>query len=75
MGLFKIMLSFPQKQFLIAPVSAFRIISLMELFSTTCLYDMNLGAAEVISVEFNKIFLLIFFDTFGIVPHRHSLHI
>ena len=72
---FKIMVSCPLIYFPVAPVSALSMIVLQDLFNTTCLYDMNLGAAEVISVEFNKIFLLIFFDTFGIVPHRHSLHI
>ena len=56
------------------PVSDFRVVILMDLFNTICLYEINLGGTKVVSVHFNKIFLLLFVATFGTVPHRHSVH-
>ena len=51
-----------------------RVVILVELFSTTCLYGMNLGGTKVLSVDFNEIFLLLFVVTFGNFPHHHSLY-
>ena len=55
-------------------MSYFRVIILVELFNTTFLYKINLGGTEVLSVEFNKIPLLLFFANLVTVPHRHSVH-
>ena len=43
-------------------------------FSTVCLYEINLGGTKVMSINFNKIFLLLFVATLDTVPHRHSVH-
>ena len=73
-GLFKIMLYFPKTQLPVLPVSSFRVVILVYLFNTTCLYDINLGGNSLLSVGFNKIFLLLFVATFVTVPHCHSVH-
>ena len=67
------MLSFPKIELQVAPVSNFRLIVLVGLFSTACLYVINLGGTEVLSIEFNKTFLS-FVSAFGTVPHRHFVH-
>ena len=71
---FKIMVSCPLMQFSVTPVSDFRMIILLELFNTSCLVDINLGGTKVLSINFNKIFLLIFVATFGTIKHHHSVH-
>ena len=71
---FKIMMSCLLMQFPVAPVSDFRVTTLMDLFNTACLYGINLGGNKVLYVDFNKIFLLLFVATFGTVPHRNSVH-
>ena len=43
-------------------------------FNTTFLYDIMLGGTKVPSVDFNKMFILLFSTTFGTVPHRYSMH-
>ena len=55
---FLIIMSCPLMQFTVVPVSAFRVVILMDLFNTVCLYEINLGGTKVLSVHFNKIFLL-----------------
>ena len=60
--------------FTVAPVSNFKVIILVNLMSNACLYELNLCGTEVLLVEFNKIFLLLFVDTICTVPHRHSVH-
>ena len=52
----------------------FTVIVLLDLFHTACLYDIILGGTKLLSVDFNKIFLLLFVATFVTVPHRHSVH-
>ena len=52
----------------------FRVIVLLDLFNTTCLYDIILGGTKLLSVDFNKIFLLLFVATFVTLSHRHSVH-
>ena len=49
-------------------------IALQYLFNTACLYDIRLRRTKVLSVNFNKIFLLLFVATFGTVPHCHYVH-
>ena len=73
-GFFKITLYLPQIQFRFAPVSAFRLIILVDCLITTLLQELNLVGSEVISVELNKIFLLLCVATFGTVPHHNSVH-
>ena len=46
----------------------------MELFNTSCLYEIILDRNKVLSIDFNKTFLLLFVDTFSTAPHRHSVH-
>ena len=53
------------------PVSSLRVIVLVDFLSNACLYELNLGFTEVLSVELNKIFLLLFVATLGTVPHCH----
>ena len=53
-------------------VSALRVIILVDLFSNACLHELNLVATEVLSVDFNKIFLLLFVSTLG--TKSHSVH-
>ena len=55
-------------------MSDFRVTILVDLFNTACLYDMNLGGTEVLSVDLNKKFLLLFVATFGTIPHCNSVH-
>ena len=55
-------------------MSYLRIITLRDLFDTAYLYDIRLGGTKVLSVDFNKMFLLIFVSTFGTIPHRNSMH-
>ena len=71
---FKMMVSLSQMQFTVAPVSALMVIILVEFLSNACLYELNLGVTEVLSVEFNKIFLLIFVAILGNVPHRNYVN-
>ena len=56
------------------PVSSLRVIVLVDFLSNACLYELNLGFTEVLSVELNKIFLLLFVATIGTVTNRHSVH-
>ena len=46
----------------------------MDLLIDACLYELNLGGTELILVEFNKIFILLFVATIGTVPNCHSVH-
>ena len=55
-------------------MSDFGVIILVGLFINSCLYEMNLGETEVLYVEFNKKYILLFFVTFGNVPHHHYVH-
>ena len=55
-------------------MSDFGGIIFVELFNTKYVYDMNLGGTEVLSVKFNKTFLLLFVANFGTVPQRHYMH-
>ena len=55
-------------------MSVFRVIILVELFSNAYLYDKKCGGTEVLSVEFNKIFIFLSVANFGTVPHRHLVH-
>ena len=71
---FKIMVSCPLIYFPVAPVSALSMIVLQDLFNTTCLYDIIFCGTKVLSVDFNKLFLLLFVNNFGTAPHRHSIH-
>ena len=73
-GLFKIMVSCPLIPFTVSPVSYLRMIDLWYFFNTACLYIIRLGGTKVLSVDLNKIFLLLFVDTFGTAPNRHSMH-
>ena len=52
-GFFKTIVSFSRMNFLVVPVSSLRVIILVELLSTACFYELNLGRTEVPSVEFN----------------------
>ena len=54
-------------------MSALRVIVLIELLSNACFYVLNLGGTKVLSVESNKIFLLLFVVTLGTVPHHTSM--
>ena len=60
--------------FPVAPVSALKLIILVNFLSNAYLYELNLGGTEVLLVELNKIFLLLFVATIGTVPHHHSVH-
>ena len=53
---------------------ALRVISFQDLFNYACLYDIRLGGTKLMSVDFNKIFLLLFVAIFGTVPYRRSVH-
>ena len=55
-------------------MQSLRVIALQDLFDTACLYDIILSGNKLLSVDFNKIFLLLFVATFGTVPCRHSVH-
>ena len=68
------MVSLYRIYFLVAPVSYLRVIALMVFLSNACLYKFKLDGTGVLSVEFNKIFLLLFVTALGTVPHRNYLH-
>ena len=51
--LFKIMIYLSRMWFPVAHVSALRVIILVDLLSNACLYELNLGGTEIISLEFN----------------------
>ena len=48
-------------------MSYLKVIVLVEFLSNSCLYELNLGGTEVISVEINKISLLLFVAALGTV--------
>ena len=55
-------------------MSDLRVIFLVNFLSNACLYEFYFGVTEVLFVEFNKVFILLFSATIGTVPHRHSVH-
>ena len=59
---------------MVVPVSYLRMIALRDLFDTTCVYDIKLGGTKVLSIYFNKLFILLLFSTFGNAPRHHSVH-
>ena len=60
--------------FLVAYVSDFRVLILVVFLSNACLYELNFSDTEVLFLEFNKIFLLLFYPTIVTVPHHHAVH-
>ena len=48
-----------QMWFLVAPVSALRLVILVDLMSNACLYELYLGGTEVLPVDLNIISIII----------------
>ena len=55
-------------------MSDLRMIVLQDFFNTTCFYDIVLGGTKVLSIDFNKILLLLFVANFDTFPYRHSVN-
>ena len=61
-------------QFPVAPVSALRMIGFQYLFNTACLNEIRLGGTKVLTLDFNKTFLVLFISNFSNTPHCNSVH-